>query len=60
MQIYEHIATSKEFTSGQKAKIAMKLGEADKCLLDGADEFLQLLDVLSFIMHLLCVVMDTN
>jgi replication factor C subunit 2/4 len=29
----------------RKAKIAEVVGEADKCLVDGADEFLQLMHV---------------
>ncbi len=33
----------------QKSKIMLKLAQAEKCLLDGADEYLQLLDVGSYI-----------
>ena len=31
----------------QKSKILLKIGEVDKCLMDGADEFIQLLSVVS-------------
>jgi len=57
LQMHDHVAHSNNFTNEQKAKIAMKLGESDKCLVDGADEFLQLLDTCAFIMHTLCVAM---
>ena len=37
------------FTNLQQAKIALKIGKADKKLVDGASEFLQLLDVMACI-----------
>lgn len=38
---------SDEFlTTKQKAKIALHLGDTDKCLIDGADEHLQILGLM--------------
>jgi len=59
-QIHDLVISSSDFTNIQKSKIEMKLGETDRCLQDGADEFLQLFDVASFIMHTLCVSMDID
>lgn len=38
----------------QRAKICTVLAEADKCLVDGADEFLQLLHVASVAQQAIC------
>ncbi|KAF7829811.1 replication factor C subunit 2 [Senna tora] len=46
-QLFEAIVEADDISDEQKARITMKLGEADKCLVDGADEYLQLLDVTS-------------
>jgi len=35
----------------QKALVTIKLGQVDKCLTDGSDEYLQLLDLASYIMN---------
>jgi len=59
-QLHDHVVSSDDFTNIQKSNIAMKLGEVDKCLQDGAEEFLQLLDVFAFIMYSVCVTMDTD
>jgi len=37
-----------------KSHISNKLAQAEKCLLDGADEYLQLLSVGSFITRIVC------
>lgn len=42
------VAVSEDFTAVQKAHIAEKLAQTDKCLQDGADEFIQLLAALAF------------
>lgn len=54
-QLNDLVVSSTEITNSQKANIAIKLGETDRCLQDGADEFLQLLDVAASVMHSLCV-----
>ncbi|KAL9313640.1 hypothetical protein ACSQ67_019092 [Phaseolus vulgaris] len=46
-QLFEAIVEDNDISDEQKARISKKLGEADKCLVDGADEYLQLLDVVS-------------
>lgn len=53
-QLYDLIVVEDDITDDQKARICERLGEADKCLIDGADEYLQLLDVASSIMRSLC------
>ncbi|KAM1022903.1 hypothetical protein ACFX13_044537 [Malus domestica] len=42
----------------QKARICKKLGEPDKCLVDGSDEYLQLFDVASSTMRAVCNVQE--
>ncbi|PIA27244.1 hypothetical protein AQUCO_08200037v1 [Aquilegia coerulea] len=54
LQLMEVIVEANDITDEQKARICSKLGEADKCLIDGADEYLQLLDVASNTMRALC------
>ncbi|KHN46997.1 Replication factor C subunit 4 [Glycine soja] len=46
-QLFEAIVEENDLSDEQKARISKKLGEADKCLVDGADEYLQLLDAVS-------------
>ena len=46
-QFLDVIVNADDIPDEQKARICKKLGEADKCLVDGADEYLQLLDVAS-------------
>ncbi len=48
-QIQPYVIEAKDFTDTAKAKICIRLAEADKKLIDGADELLQLMDILSFI-----------
>ncbi|KAG6515991.1 hypothetical protein ZIOFF_026437 [Zingiber officinale] len=53
-QLLEVIVNGDDISDEQKARICKKFGEADKCLIDGADEYLQLLDVASNTMRALC------
>ncbi|KAI4307241.1 hypothetical protein L6164_030448 [Bauhinia variegata] len=53
-QLLEAIVEADDISDEQKARISKKLGEADKFLVDGADEYLQLLDVASCTMRALC------
>lgn len=48
-QLQASIVDDDEITDLQKAKILIRVAEADQKLLDGADEYLQLMDVLSTI-----------
>lgn len=52
-QLHDLIVAADDVTDEQKARICERLAEADKCLIDGADEFLQLLDVASNTMRAL-------
>ncbi|KAG6390418.1 hypothetical protein SASPL_148152 [Salvia splendens] len=51
--LFDVVVESDDIPDDQKARICKKFGEADKCLVDGADEYLQLLDVASNIMRAL-------
>lgn len=53
-QVLEVIVEADDISDEQKARICKKLAAADKCLVDGADEYLQLLDVASNTMRALC------
>ncbi|KAI8551419.1 hypothetical protein RHMOL_Rhmol06G0184300 [Rhododendron molle] len=53
-QLFEVIVGADDISDEQKAKICKKLAETDKCLVDGADEYLQLLDVASITTRVLC------
>eukprot|EP00946_MAST-07B_sp_MAST-7B-sp1_P000654 g654.t1 len=44
-KLMEDTLSSNHLTDKQKAHVLLKIGEADKCLCDGADEELQLLNV---------------
>lgn len=46
-QLLEVVIVAEDISDEQKARICKRLAEADKCLIDGADEYLQLLDVTS-------------
>lgn len=52
-QLFDLVAEADDVSDEQKARICQKLAEADKCLVDGADEYLQLLDVSSNTMRAL-------
>ncbi|XP_042027162.1 replication factor C subunit 2-like [Salvia splendens] len=51
--LFDVVVESDDIPDDQKARMCKKFGEADKCLVDGADEYLQLLDVASNIMRAL-------
>ncbi|KAL2497185.1 Replication factor C subunit 4 [Abeliophyllum distichum] len=53
-QLYDVVVEADDMSDEQKARICKKFAEADKCLIDGADEYLQLLDVASNTMRALC------
>ncbi|KAK2969432.1 hypothetical protein RJ640_011802, partial [Escallonia rubra] len=53
-QLFDIVVEADDISDEQKARICKKLGEADKRLVDGADEYLQLLDVASNTMRALC------
>lgn len=53
-QLFDVVVNSDDISDVQKARICKRLGEADKRLVDGADEYLQLLDVASNTMKALC------
>ncbi|CAL9173749.1 unnamed protein product [Musa hybrid cultivar] len=53
-QFLEVIVNNDDISDEQKARICKKLGEADKCLIDGADEYLQLMAVASHTIRALC------
>ncbi|KAI9597351.1 P-loop containing nucleoside triphosphate hydrolase protein [Syncephalis fuscata] len=46
LQLHDRLIDDIHLTSIQKARVALVLGEADKQLMDGADEHLQLLNIL--------------
>ncbi|KAL5982757.1 hypothetical protein ACLOJK_016833 [Asimina triloba] len=46
-QLFDLIVEAEDIPDEQKARICKRLAEADKCLIDGADEYLQLMDVAS-------------
>ncbi|KAG5245953.1 replication factor [Salix suchowensis] len=53
-QLFEKVVAVHDISDEQKARICKSLSTADKCLVDGADEYLQLLDVVSNTMRALC------
>eukprot|EP00898_Chlorokybus_atmophyticus_P006804 jgi/Chlat1/7124/Chrsp57S06801 len=46
-QLSEAVILAEDITDKQKAQICEKIAVADKCLVDGADEWLQLMDIAS-------------
>ncbi|GLJ26820.1 hypothetical protein SUGI_0523520 [Cryptomeria japonica] len=44
-QLYDMVVQASDISDETKARISQRLAEADKCLIDGADEYLQLLDI---------------
>ncbi|KAK4713996.1 hypothetical protein R3W88_019903 [Solanum pinnatisectum] len=42
-QLYDIVVDADNICDEQKARVCKKFAEADKCLVDGADEYLQLL-----------------
>ncbi|KAG1714098.1 Replication factor C subunit 4 [Nymphon striatum] len=53
-QVHDTIVTSLEYSDNQKSVITEKLAICDKRLQDGADEYLQILDVSTTIMNQIC------
>ncbi|XP_050363501.1 replication factor C subunit 4 isoform X2 [Argentina anserina] len=53
-QLFEIVVGADDVSDEQKARICRKLGEADKRLVDGSDEYLQLLDVASSTIRAIC------
>ncbi|KNA05205.1 hypothetical protein SOVF_192210 [Spinacia oleracea] len=53
-QLFDIIVEADDLSDEQKARVFKKLGETDKCLVDGADEYLQLLDVAGNTMRAFC------
>ncbi|KAF2076353.1 hypothetical protein CYY_002359 [Polysphondylium violaceum] len=49
-QLFDYVVLYKGMNDKQKALVTIKLGQVDKCLTDGSDEYLQLLDLASYIM----------
>ncbi|XP_048363026.1 replication factor C subunit 4 [Sphaerodactylus townsendi] len=50
-QLHDIIVEKEELSDKQKSVIAEKLAEADKCLADGSDEFLQLISLGAVVMQ---------
>ncbi|KAJ4965177.1 hypothetical protein NE237_017026 [Protea cynaroides] len=53
-QLFELVVGADDISDEQNARICKRLAEADKCLVDGADEYLQLMGVASNTMRALC------
>ncbi|KAI9399322.1 hypothetical protein POPTR_002G080100v4 [Populus trichocarpa] len=53
-QLFEVVVEADDLSNERKACMCKSLATADKCLIDGADEYLQLLDVASNTMRALC------
>ncbi|KAL4183826.1 hypothetical protein AMTRI_Chr11g100170 [Amborella trichopoda] len=53
-QLFDMVVGTTDISDEQKARIFNRIAEADKCLIDGADEYLQLLDVASNTMRAIC------
>ncbi|POI36224.1 hypothetical protein CIB84_000025 [Bambusicola thoracicus] len=50
-QLHDIVVESEDFSDKQKSVIAEKLAEVDKCLADGADEYLQLISLCALVMQ---------
>ncbi|XP_067139702.1 replication factor C subunit 4 isoform X1 [Centruroides vittatus] len=53
-QLHDYILFRKDLNGNQKSEIIEKLAISEHCLLEGADEFLQLMDVCTVVMQQLC------
>eukprot|EP01133_Synstelium_polycarpum_P017512 gene17512-20892_t len=49
-QMFDHVVVAGNITNKQKGMITMKIGEIDRRLVDGSEEFIQLFDLGSFIL----------
>lgn len=54
LQIHQLVMTTEELDDHQKSIVAEKIAIVDKRLMDGADEYLQLMDLCNTMMHHLC------
>ncbi|CAI0393209.1 unnamed protein product, partial [Linum tenue] len=52
-QLFDVVVEADDISDEQKARICKNMGSVDKCLVDGADEYLQLLDIASNIIKAL-------
>ncbi|GAM20634.1 hypothetical protein SAMD00019534_038090 [Acytostelium subglobosum LB1] len=50
-QLFDYVVATPVATNKQKAMITIKMGSVDRNLIDGSEEFLQLLDAASYIMN---------
>uniref|UniRef100_A0A8V0YVD3 Replication factor C subunit 4 n=1 Tax=Gallus gallus TaxID=9031 RepID=A0A8V0YVD3_CHICK len=50
-QLHDIVVESEDFSDKQKSIIVEKLAEVDKCLADGADEYLQLISLCALVMQ---------
>ncbi|XP_050388610.2 replication factor C subunit 4 isoform X2 [Patella vulgata] len=53
-QLHDRIVISEELTDTQKSVICEKIALSDKCLMDGADGYLQLMALFSVVMTQIC------
>jgi len=54
LHIHDHVVSTDEMSDKQKSVVLEAVAAADKCLADGADEYLQLMSVGSATMQTLC------
>lgn len=54
LELQEAVLKEENIKDLQKAKVCQVLAEADKDLIDGSDEFLQLVHVASYTQRVLC------
>ncbi|XP_009471154.1 PREDICTED: replication factor C subunit 4, partial [Nipponia nippon] len=50
-QLHDAVVESKDYSDKQKSVIVEKLADVDKCLADGADEYLQLMSLCALVMQ---------
>ncbi|XP_009893626.1 PREDICTED: replication factor C subunit 4 [Charadrius vociferus] len=50
-QLHDAVVESEDYSDKQKSAIVEKLAEVDKCLADGADEYLQLVSLCALVMQ---------
>lgn len=53
-QMFDRLVSMESLSDKQKAVIFEKMAVTDKCLMDGADEYLQLMALFSTVMHQTC------
>ncbi|XP_065056059.1 replication factor C subunit 4-like [Rhopilema esculentum] len=53
-QIHDHIINMESINDNQKSVIMEKIAECDKCLCDGADEYLQIMALMTVAMEQVC------